>query len=405
MGTLAPLKRCPAGRAVLVALAVAAGSACEPGADVPRSEVPATPSPPARPDPLAAAVSRILDGVRGLQSPELDAPVDALAALGAVAVPALAGAVRDPDESVRLAAIEALGRIGAADGVDPLLAALDDAGFEIRLNAVEALGQIGDPRAVAPLLERFDHDPDPQVRYECLTSLGRIGSPESIPRLVTETRADDPYTRFWALQALCQMDAPEAPGLFLRFLDEPDLGLEVRRLAMSECAAAAKSEPALQKVLEVALDATDWDLCMRARKVIRELLDDPSSGPGLRSRIRALARPRLVAAGAASPAAIRAAFLLAETGDREAFDTLLGALESPEVLVRHHAAHLLSQVHDPRAVPALIGALGDPSPWVQMTALLSLKAYGDAGDPAASRAFADYYAKHPAPDAGRAVHP
>ncbi len=58
----------------------------------------------------------------------------------------------EKDLFVRLAAAEALGEIGDACAVEPLIAALKDKFWDLRKAAASALGEIGDARAVAPLV-------------------------------------------------------------------------------------------------------------------------------------------------------------------------------------------------------------------------------------------------------------
>ena len=55
-------------------------------------------------------------------------------------------------QHVRKAAADALGKIGDAGAVEPLIAALTGGEGWQRKAAAEALGRIGDPRAVGPLI-------------------------------------------------------------------------------------------------------------------------------------------------------------------------------------------------------------------------------------------------------------
>ena len=81
---------------------------------------------------------------------------DAAEALGQIgdarAVGPLIAALRDDISSVRQAAAEALGQIGDTSAVEPLIAALRDASLGVRRAAADALGQIGDRRALEPLV-------------------------------------------------------------------------------------------------------------------------------------------------------------------------------------------------------------------------------------------------------------
>ncbi|MEJ7709421.1 MAG: HEAT repeat domain-containing protein [Pyrinomonadaceae bacterium] len=59
------------------------------------------------------------------------------------AAPALAALLKDQEEEVRIAAAEALGKVGAESSILALTAALQDQNAQVRGNAAFALGQIG----------------------------------------------------------------------------------------------------------------------------------------------------------------------------------------------------------------------------------------------------------------------
>jgi HEAT repeat protein len=126
------------------------------------------------------------------------------------AVPALTGALADPDPLVRLAAADTLGKIGPAAvdavpalaellktdepvlllkairklrgvnqaAIPALVATLAHADAEARENAAEALGEIGPAaREAAPALRALLEDPNEKVRTEAARALERIESP------------------------------------------------------------------------------------------------------------------------------------------------------------------------------------------------------------------------------------
>lgn len=77
------------------------------------------------------------------------------------------------DYDVREDAADALGEIGDARAVEPLIAALGDPDDDVREAAAEALGNIGDPRAADPLRAALN-DPVGGVRTEAEKALGRL---------------------------------------------------------------------------------------------------------------------------------------------------------------------------------------------------------------------------------------
>nr|WP_301662722.1 HEAT repeat domain-containing protein [Methanoculleus sp. FWC-SCC1] len=98
-------------------------------------------------------------------------------------------ALRDPDETIRAAAVEALRAMGEA-AVDPLIGALSDKAYVVRIAAAEALGDMGYQRAVPPLIAVL-RDTDQDVRIAAAAALGRLADPRAIRPLIA--LFDDPY--------------------------------------------------------------------------------------------------------------------------------------------------------------------------------------------------------------------
>jgi hypothetical protein len=126
---------------------------------------------------------------------DVDVRVAAARALGQIgdarAVEPLIEILNDRQGSASLAAI-ALGKIGDSRAVEPLIAALKDKGanyYPIRSNAADALGSIGDSRAVEPLVEalKIDMSMIPGVA----AAIGKIGAPalEQVISLVKDKNA------------------------------------------------------------------------------------------------------------------------------------------------------------------------------------------------------------------------
>jgi HEAT repeat protein len=85
----------------------------------------------------------------------------------------------EKDSEVRGNAAQALGTIGDARAVEPLIRALGDSDWRVLWNAARALGKIGDPQAVEPLILLL-RDPliegrDP-VRKAIRRALEKLGS-------------------------------------------------------------------------------------------------------------------------------------------------------------------------------------------------------------------------------------
>lgn len=99
------------------------------------------------------------------------------------AVPELARQVSHPDERVRKAVAEALGKIGTPQAMEPLRQLMSDLSPAVRLKAVANLkgrGARGMPPVLAELL-RTEENTD--VQHEALLALGRIGTPDALVQL------------------------------------------------------------------------------------------------------------------------------------------------------------------------------------------------------------------------------
>ena len=79
-------------------------------------------------------------------------------------VDVLIGLVHDKDESVRVAAIDGLGKVKSADGVNSLVNLLHDTSAEVRRHAALALGAIGEAHAKAHINFACEKETDPAAK-------------------------------------------------------------------------------------------------------------------------------------------------------------------------------------------------------------------------------------------------
>lgn len=160
-------------------------------------------------DRIPATLARVATpGPRILRTGNPHAQVRAAGALGKVleirpdypkVVTALAVAVGDTSDEVRIAAASAL----SAEGVDPLAAVAglhailhDSAHANVRASIVLIIGRMGSKRARAllPSLREASNDPDARVRAPAVEAIGTIGlasvgDGQAIARLAGDSRA------------------------------------------------------------------------------------------------------------------------------------------------------------------------------------------------------------------------
>ena len=299
--------------------------------------------------------------------------------------PPLLSALGDPLPSIREAAARALGWAGNREAVPSLLERFQtpDETTAVKVAVLQALGRIGDDSARG-LVVASSRDPDSKIREAALYGLALGGLVDASDRIVflrqvAEDQALDLLMRAQSIQALGNLKDVGSADLLTKLLEnEPPTRLQalensasqpqimmVRYWEMRDVRAwAARSieqidaRAALPVLLKTAEDPDDFFLRLlsvrvlvawaapEAREVFIRRLDDPYSGT-------------------------RAAALegLGRLKDPSVVDSVLTRLSDPAVAVRVQAVVALAELGDPR-VRSQLEALqnGDPSPLVQEVA-------------------------------------
>ena len=112
-----------------------------------------------------------LEKLRNLQDPEVNQ--------------ILISSMSDPDVRVKIKAIDILGAREANDAVPPMSSMLFLRSTEpiVRLHLVAALGRIGDAQGVVPVMQYLGEDQNEQARGTAVFALGEIGSDKAVPLL------------------------------------------------------------------------------------------------------------------------------------------------------------------------------------------------------------------------------
>lgn len=346
---------------------------------------------------VSAAISNLLRSAAAAEegdANELEGKLAAIAAFGDPAIAPLAAGLADPDEKVRLAAVQALAKIDTPAVVDPLLTALKDESSDVRTDAVRALGQRRDRRAVPALLRQAQEDDTNSVRYDCLTSLGMIGDPAAVPLLLEGTRDDDPYVRMWSMSALCDMHHEQAPELAPTLVR--DANVYVRRQVVAGCEQALDTPGGHQALIDVAL-SDDFQTSLLAGRALGNYRQKRPGDAELTEHMRQAGR-----SGLTNPTqAANAALLLGDLRDPAAVNGLIKALRDPNYFTRALAARKLGDIGDRRAVPALIKALSDPQDLVAGVGYIALQRLAADGDAQAQEAVRNFKGRKVAQPSGR----
>ena len=85
-----------------------------------------------------------------------------------------------------------LGVMGDNRAVDPLIRTLNIPGYQAQLYAAEALGKLGSARAITPLLEVANDSSRDKVRTAAKTALTKLGWQNDIIEPVQPAPQDEP---------------------------------------------------------------------------------------------------------------------------------------------------------------------------------------------------------------------
>jgi HEAT repeat protein len=138
--------------------------------------------------------------------PELRmAAANALRRLGdAGALRALVDALDDPNPRVRCRVARACGAVGDERASDALAARLDDPVGRVRREAADALAAIGTERALSPLLRAVDDEND-EVRYAAVMALGGYRGTAAIDPLIAALDDDSDVVRRAAVFSIIEL--------------------------------------------------------------------------------------------------------------------------------------------------------------------------------------------------------
>jgi HEAT repeat protein len=316
----------------------------------------------------------------------------AVDALGGIADPRstrrLLECLADPDPNVRGAAADALGAVGDAEALAPLLALARREGEDalVRLAALCALERLGAAPALAELKPALAH---PLLRGAALALLGRGEEAEALDELLEGLAASSRSTREAAMQALLSRLARAGP-------DQAHALAERVREAVA--AAPGVVEDAARRLEEADARSRLWlvqflglaGAAACAPAILQAVCDEP---------LAELALGTLEALGPAVEPALDGAFSELGTEARRLACTALGrtrgpraaarlrrALADPEAPVRAAAARALSECADAGAVDALVERLARAAAEPEPETCEELGALGDALVAAAGRA-------------------
>ena len=302
------------------------------------------------------------------------------------ATPELVTSLDDPDENVRFHAIEALGRIGAAESIAPLAKIAASDNFFLAFAAIDALSKTDDARVAPLMVSLLDQE---LLRPAAIATLAAIGDEDCVPALA---------------RALNEPDSEAGPIAERARRDprryEDDLGAgsfiveatqNARHRARPRPAGRPRS-PRDDADRRARRDGPRLAGPRRARsaagarrrgRLVRRRSTTASSPIGADAVSPLIASARLVVALGADRRPPR---LLGRIGDRRAMPPLLRALDDSEADAAAAAAAALGNLGDPAALDGLIELFGHPSATVRRAAIAAVNSIGARAPPRAASA-------------------
>ncbi|MGA9657097.1 MAG: HEAT repeat domain-containing protein, partial [Polyangia bacterium] len=251
-----------------------------------------------------------------------------------------------PDRNLVQAAVEALGHMRAVEAVPALIRLLASDSW-LQFAAASALGRIGDARAVGPLLERLD---DELLAEMVIEALGRIGDADGLEplldRLVSSDRLPLRDQLLLAVAAILE-DNPGLRGVRARArLWRPDARAGLRDyliglLAMHDAMLA-------RSVGVLVVRAEMWDLM----PALLQRNPDPGEESwleGMLRRCRRRAQAELLPLLQHTDPRVRAGTLLQVPFDAGATSAVAGCLQDQDPEVRAAACLALGRLREPSA--------------------------------------------------------
>ena len=289
--------------------------------------------------------------------------VDALGGDGPEADALMIGLISKVDD-VRAQTARALGERRRDSAADTMVAALGDASPAVRLQAIIALGRIGAART-APALVPLLVDPDRTLAFSARQALRRINAWDA---LAPTLKSADTKLRAATLAALELVAEPGAVAALRGLLDDHNAPVAERARALTELALVVRKAPPW--------DGKWWGTRPTQGKPPARTVDWAATPAIVRTIEASLT-------DSAAPVRLASIAAVVETRDAQAIPTLRARFApgvEPVADVRSQVALTLGTLADNESIPALVAAINDdatPEP-VRVAALGGLGLIGGA---------------------------
>lgn len=147
----------------------------------------------------------------------------------------------EPSTEVRRRAVEALGPINSTRVRDIVREAYESANDKMRASALYAMGRNGDPMWIPYILDEMESSAS-ELRYEAAVAAGQLGDESMVPAMAHLVNDPDPEVQTAAVGALGQVGSASAVRVLRRLLHAPDERLQ--ELARDAIEGVEAEEPA-----------------------------------------------------------------------------------------------------------------------------------------------------------------
>ncbi len=312
------------------------------------------------------SIEQLIDLLRTDRGERQKETSESLALYGASAVVPLLRVVQQEDVGTLPAywAIDALARIGLP-AVDLLLFELEVGNRPARVAAIDALGRIGDRRALEALLRTLQAD-DPLLRSHAATALGKLGDAQVIEPLIAQLNDPEIIVIYSVREALVALRRSAVASL-IQAMEDRERGTAVRADAAA-IVGTIGDEQALAPLANVVMDATEVDVVRRSAVSGLARLGSVGALEPLMDALQRRDTERSVRLSVAR-----------DLQDRRAFQQLLALVRTTDddERVRAIVIKRLCWFGGEQAIEPLITALDDPSRQVRQAALWALAECGD----------------------------
>jgi HEAT repeat protein len=150
-------------------------------------------------------------------------------------VTALIDRLRDPDAWVRFVTVKTLATLGDTNALAPIVATLEsDSAPHVRLAAIDAVGRL-QPAHALQILEPLTRSTNEDIARAAIAALGHVDQPAAMAALEADVRGPAVWQRLTAVEALTLRTEPRVPEI-LQWVAAADADRDVMQAAVDALA-------------------------------------------------------------------------------------------------------------------------------------------------------------------------